>query len=70
MGFRYSTLLIISESLGLFGLSNPWVSRYRTSLIISESLGLSNPCLSRGCCSLIVSETLVALWDVESMGDT
>jgi hypothetical protein len=69
MGFRYSTLLIISESLGLFGLSNPWVSRYRTSLIISESLGLSNPCLSHGCCALIVSETLVALWDVESMGD-
>jgi hypothetical protein len=40
MGFRYSTLLIISESLGLFGLSNQWVSRYRTSLIISESLGV------------------------------
>jgi hypothetical protein len=36
MGFRYSTSLIIYESLGLFGLSNPWVTRYRTSLIISE----------------------------------
>jgi len=58
MGFRSSTSLIIYESLGLFGLSNPWVSLYRTSLIISESLGLSNPCLSRGCCSLIISETL------------
>jgi len=40
-----------------------------TSLIISESLGLSNPCVSRDCSSLIISETLGALWDVESMGD-
>jgi len=39
MGFRYSTLLIISESLGLFGPSNTWVSHYSSSLIISESLG-------------------------------
>jgi len=31
--------LIISESLGLFGPSNTWVSRYSSSLIISESLG-------------------------------
>jgi len=31
--------LIISEFLGLCGLSNPWVSRYSTSLIISKSLG-------------------------------
>jgi len=40
MGFRYSTLLIISESLGLFGPSNTWVSHYSSSLIISESLGV------------------------------
>jgi hypothetical protein len=61
--------LIISESIGLFRPSNTWVSRYSTSLIISESLVLSNPCVSRGCSSLIVSETLGALWDVESMAD-
>jgi len=60
--------LIISESLGLFGLSNPWVSRYSTSLIISESLGLSNPCVSRDSSSLIISESLGAVWAVESMG--
>jgi len=36
---RYSTSLIISESLGLFGASNTWVSLYISSLIISESLG-------------------------------
>jgi len=48
---------------------NPWLTRDISSLIISESLGLSNPCVSRGCCSLIVSETLGALWDVESMVD-
>jgi hypothetical protein len=62
-------MLIISESLGLFGLSNPCVSPYSTSLIISESLGLSNPCVSRDCSSLIISETLRSLWDVESKGD-
>jgi hypothetical protein len=38
--------------------SNPWVSRYSTSLITSESLGLSNPCVSRDCSSLIISEAL------------
>jgi hypothetical protein len=31
--------LIISESLGLFGPSNTWVSRYSTLLIISLSPG-------------------------------
>jgi len=36
---RYSTSLLISESLGLFGPSNTWVSHYSSSLIISESLG-------------------------------
>jgi hypothetical protein len=39
MGFRCTTSLIIYESLGLFGPSNTWVSRYSSSLIISESLG-------------------------------
>jgi len=61
MGFRYSTSFIIYESLGLFGLSNPWVSLYRTSLIISESLAAvwaSNPWVSRYSTSLIISESL------------
>jgi len=31
--------LIISESLGLFGLSNPCVTRDSTSLVFYESLG-------------------------------
>jgi len=60
--------LIISESLGAFGLSNPFVSRYSYSLIISESLGLSNPYVSRDSGSLIISESLGAVWAVESMG--
>jgi len=36
---RYSSSMIISESLGAVWASNPWVSRYSTLLIISESLG-------------------------------
>jgi hypothetical protein len=71
MGFRYSTSLIISESLGLFELLNPWVCCYSTSLIISESLGRfgpSNTWVSRYSTSLIISESLGAVWAVESMG--
>jgi hypothetical protein len=49
---------MISEALGQFGTSNTWVSRYSTSLIISESLRLSNPCVSRECTSLIIYEAL------------
>jgi hypothetical protein len=54
----------------LFGLSNPWVSRYSSSLIISESLGLfglSNPWVFRYSTSLIISESLGAVWVVEYM---
>jgi hypothetical protein len=46
---------------GLFGLSNPWVSRYSNLLITSESLGLfglSNPWVSPYNTSLIISESL------------
>jgi hypothetical protein len=46
---------------GLFGLSNPWVSRYSNLLITSESLGLfglSNPWVSPYSTSLIISESL------------
>jgi len=67
----YSTSLIISESLGLFGPSNTWDSCYSTSLIISESLGLfepSNTWDSRYSTSLIIFESLRAVWAVESMG--
>jgi len=58
------------ESLGLFGLSNPWVTRDSTSLIISESLGLFgllNPMVTPDSSSLMISESLRAVWDVESM---
>jgi hypothetical protein len=58
------------ESLGLFVLSNPWVTRDSTSLIISESLGLfglSNPMVTPDSSSLMISESLRAVWDVESM---
>jgi len=39
MGVPLRHFVDYSESLGLFGLLNPWVSPYSTSLIISESLG-------------------------------
>jgi hypothetical protein len=55
----------------MFGLSNPWVSHYISSLIIYESLGLfglSNPWVSRYSTSLIISESLGVVWAVESMG--
>jgi hypothetical protein len=42
-------------------MSNPWVSRYSTSLIISESLGLfglSNPWVSHYISLLIISESI------------
>ena len=61
---------MISESLGLFGLSNPWVTRDSSSLLISESLrllGLSNQCVTRDSSSLLISESIGAVWAVESM---
>jgi hypothetical protein len=51
--------------------SNPCVSRYITSLIIFESLGLfgpSNTLVFHYSTSLIISESLGAVWAVESMG--
>jgi hypothetical protein len=62
---------MISESLRLLGLSNLWVTRDNSSLIISESLGLcglSNPCVSRDSTSLMFYESLPAVWAVETMG--
>jgi len=62
---------MISESLRLLGLSNLWVTRDSSSLIISESLGLlglSNPCVSRDSTSLMFYESLPAVWAVETMG--
>jgi hypothetical protein len=61
---------MISESLRLLGLSNLWVTRDSSSLIISESLGLfglSNPCVTRDNSSLLISESLEAVWAVESI---
>jgi len=62
---------MISESLRLLGLSNRWVTRDSSSLIISESLGLfglSNPCVTRDSTSLMFYESLLAVWAVEIMG--
>jgi len=62
---------MISESLQLLGLSNLWVTRDSSSLIISESLGLfglSNPCVTRDSSSLMFYESLPAVWAVEIMG--
>jgi hypothetical protein len=62
---------MISESLLLLGLSNLWVTRDSSSLIISESLGLfglSNPCVTRDSTSLMFYESLPAVWAVEIMG--
>ena len=56
---------MISESLRLFGLSNPWVTRDSNSLFISESLrlfGLSNPCVTRDSSSLMISQSVGAVW--------
>jgi len=61
---------MISESLGVFGLSNLWVTRDSNSLIISESLvrfRLSNTCVTRDSNLLIISQSLGAVWAVEIM---
>jgi hypothetical protein len=59
---------MISESLGLFGLSNPSVTHDSCSLMIYESrglFGLSNICVTRDSSSLMISQSLGALWAVE-----
>jgi hypothetical protein len=61
---------MIFESLGLFGLSNPCVTRDNSSLMFYESLrlfGLSNPCVTCDTSSLMISESLGVVWVVESM---
>ena len=61
---------MISESLGLFGLSNPCVTRDNSSLMFYESLrlfSLSNPCVTCDTSSLMISESLGVVWVVESM---
>jgi hypothetical protein len=52
---------MISQALGLFGLSNPCATRDSSSLMIYEALGLFgllNPCVTRGSSSLMISEAL------------
>jgi hypothetical protein len=56
----------------LFGPLNPFVTRYSSSLMISESLRLlglqmSNPCVTCDNSSLIISESKGVVWAVESM---
>jgi hypothetical protein len=55
---------MISESLRLFGLSNPCVTRDSSSLLIYESLrlfGLSNPCVTRESSLLMISQSIGAV---------
>jgi len=62
---------MISDSLRLLGMSNPWVTRDSSSLMFYESLGLfglSNPCVTHDSTSLMFYESLGAVWVVESMG--
>ena len=61
---------MISESLGLFGLSYPCVTRDSSWFMISESIGLFgllNPCVTRDSISLMISESLGAVRALESM---
>jgi hypothetical protein len=61
---------LISESLRLFGMSNPWVTRENSSLLFYKSLrvfALSTTCVTRDSSSLLIYESLRAVWDVESM---
>jgi len=61
---------MISDFLGLFGLSNPCVTRDNSSLVFYESLGtvwVSNPWVTRDRSSFIISESIGAVWPVESM---
>ena len=58
------------ESQGMFGLSNPCVTRDSSLLMISEALrllGLSNPCVNCDSSSLIISDSLWDVGAVESM---
>ena len=51
-------------------MSNPWVKRDSSSLLIYKSLGvfaLSNTCVTRDSSSLMFYESVGADWAVESM---
>jgi hypothetical protein len=61
---------MIFESLRLFGLSNPCVSRDSSSLLFYQSLGvfaLSTTCVTRDSSSLLFYKSLGAVCAVESM---
>jgi hypothetical protein len=61
---------MLYESLGLFGLLNPCVTRDSSSFVITESLGLFrvlNPYVTRDSSSFLISESLGAVPAVESM---
>jgi len=64
---------MIFDSLGVFGQSNPSITRDSISLMIYESLGLfglSNPTITRDTCSLMISESLGAVCAVDSICHT
>jgi len=60
---------MISDSIGLSGLSNPRDTRESSSLMISDSLevsGLMNPRDTRDSSSFVISDSLGGVWAVES----
>jgi hypothetical protein len=60
--------LLISESLGLFEMSNPWVSRDSSSLLFYKSLvvfALSTTCFTRDSSSLLFYKSLGVVCGVE-----
>jgi hypothetical protein len=70
MRYPLQQFVDVFESLGSFGLWNPWVSRDSSSVVICEFLrlfGLSNLMVTRDTSSLLISESLRAVWAVESM---
>jgi hypothetical protein len=61
--------LLFYKYLGVFALSNPFITRDSSSLLFYKSLGLfalSNPCVTRDSSSLLISESLRTVWAVES----
>jgi len=59
---------MIFESLGLFGLLTPSVTRHSSSFMICDSLGalrLQNPSVTRDSIFLMIFVSLWAVWAVE-----
>ena len=59
--------MMIDESLGAVGLSNPCVTRDSSSFMFYESQGLSNACVTRDSSSLMISKSQGADWAIASI---